>query len=90
MPTPDEAAKMVSDLTGLHDLVAQVRSGQMPADDVLPMAAGMVWQSMASVFAGIVPVKHVSEFVSTERPMTMEVTLLDGSKMRISMEALDA
>jgi hypothetical protein len=84
--------KMIKDLTAMvgdPQLGEDLNSGRMEADFVAPLLAGMLEQATTGVFLPVVGGTSTG-FDPTERPLVSTITLLDGSKIKITMECEDA
>lgn len=81
-------ASQIGQVTGEQEMVDDVLSGRMPSDFIAPMLAGMIDSAVRGAFAPVVGVRSWNDFEPDERPMVGEITLLDGSRLRITIDAL--
>lgn len=89
-PDPEDIrhfAATVGRMTGRDDLTQDILSGRMGAEDVAPMLAGMVDMAIKTFFAPTVGIRDYEEFDPTARPLVGRITMLDGSVLRVTLEA---
>lgn len=86
-PDPREVAAAIGRLTGQSELAEMFLSGRMSADEVMPLLAGMLQGVITQLFGPTVGIQGVAGFDPDTRPMTGTVTLLDGSRLIVTIEA---
>lgn len=88
---PRDTAAFIGRITGQDDIAQTALSGRLPAAEAVPLLAGMVDGVVQSLFAPIVSVQTWEPFradVPMGRPLIAVGTMLDGSKFRVTIEAV--
>jgi hypothetical protein len=91
-PMPPElvrdATSAIGRIVGKPDLTDDILSGRMDANDVSPLLAGMIDAAIRTAFGPVAGMTEYDDFDPTERPMKALITLLDGSQIRVTVDAL--
>jgi hypothetical protein len=86
----------IGHILGSPETSQEVMSGRLPAEEVLPLLAGMVDSAVQTILMPLTGSKqfirnYMPPFGNTRtRPMKGTITLLDGSKLRYTLEAVPA
>lgn len=80
-------AAAIGRLTGREEISDAVLSGRMTAAEVVPLLAGLVDGVTRSLFIPMVGGNLEASFDPTETPTTSTIALLDGSRIRVTIEA---
>jgi hypothetical protein len=86
-PDPRDFAAMVGRITGHEELTDDVLSGRMTAPEVVPLLTGLVEGVIRTLFVPMVGGSVTEPFDPTANPTHADVTLLDGSHIRVTLEA---
>ena len=88
---PHEMREVLTKITaamGDPEMGEDIASGRTDSDFVGPLLAGMLSEAAEHVFAPLVGATF-EHFDPTVRPMVAMVTLMDGSRLRITVESLE-
>lgn len=91
MSNPREVTEALGTALGQEDLTNKILSGELTADEAMPLLAGMIDQMMNLLFMPTVQALQYTEFRNPSmRPMVANIVMKDGTVLSIILEASDS